>query len=269
MARQTNRATVLGELRGVVKQIGDHLDEPRGIDVQHAELLWKLDGELDVLCRDGGAVGVDGAVHEAVERRRLPLELNLSRRDPRDIQQVVDQADHVANLTIHHASDPFDRCRRVTRNPDQLQARSNRCQRIAKLMRQHRQELVLAPVGLAQFFFAGAQHLLGTLALGDIARRAEPFDDIPTLIQERNRPGGCPSDRAIRTDDAMFQLEHALRTNGFGNGRLHQRLVAVRNIGLEPRRSRSRCVDQKALAMEQMHLLPIGAHLVQDVGSTR
>jgi hypothetical protein len=88
-------------------------------------LLWKLDGELDVLRRDRGGVGVDGAAHETVERRQFALELNLSRGDPRDIQQVVNQADHVTNLPIHHASDAFDRCRRVSRSPDTLTARTS------------------------------------------------------------------------------------------------------------------------------------------------
>jgi hypothetical protein len=86
------------------------------------------------------------------------------------------------NLTVHHASDTFDRSRRVACNPDQLQARSHGRQRIAKFVRQHGQEFVLAPVGLPQVFFTGSQRFFGALALGDIARRAQPFGNFPTLV---------------------------------------------------------------------------------------
>ncbi len=65
--------------------------------------------------RHDGAIGFHRAVDQAAEWRRLALEGDLARRDSRHVQQVVDQAHHVTDLTLHHLADSLDgrpRCRR-------------------------------------------------------------------------------------------------------------------------------------------------------------
>ena len=77
---------------------------------------------------------------------RLLAQLELVLRDPRDVEQVVDQADHVLHLA-------FGMCRARSTSaassrvePHDLQRAADRRERVAQLVREHRQELVLATV---------------------------------------------------------------------------------------------------------------------------
>src|ERR1039458_1634037 len=58
--------------------------------------------------------------------------------------------------------------------------------------------------------FAGGQSLLCLLAPGDIARRAEPFDDFAVRILQRDRTRERPAQSAVHAQDPVFQFEDAL-----------------------------------------------------------
>src|ERR1022692_622099 len=67
--------------------------------------------------------------------------------------------------------------------------------------------------------FAGGQSLLCLLAPGDIARRAEPFDDFAVRILQRDRTRERPAQSAVHAQDPVFQFEDALGPDSFVDGR--------------------------------------------------
>ena len=63
----------------------------------------------------------------------------------------------MTHLTLHHPAHPLDRAGGVTAEPNQVEAGSDRRERISQFVRQHRQELVFARGGVPQLLFgAGA-----------------------------------------------------------------------------------------------------------------
>ena len=60
-------------------------------------------------CVDRGALRVDGALDELGQRRRLAPQHDLARGDARDVEQVVDQPHHVADLRSIIDADAPDR----------------------------------------------------------------------------------------------------------------------------------------------------------------
>ena len=46
-----------------------------------------------------------GVADELRDQRRLRLELDLARRDARDVEQIVDEAHHLGDLALHHRAD--------------------------------------------------------------------------------------------------------------------------------------------------------------------
>jgi hypothetical protein len=71
----------------------------------------------------------------------------------------------MAELPLHHDADALDQLRTVAGKLEQLDAGSQRGERISELMAEHCQKLVLAPVRFAQ-------RLFGAFALGDVAEVA-------------------------------------------------------------------------------------------------
>jgi hypothetical protein len=45
--------------------------------------------------------GLDSRGHQAADLRGLSFELQRAARDPRDVEQIVDEAHHVAELPVH------------------------------------------------------------------------------------------------------------------------------------------------------------------------
>ena len=112
--------------------------------------------EIDLPFIDGRTVGLHGPGDERRKFRGLALQPNLPRRDPRHVEQIVNQAHEQHQLLLHLLADFLDDLRRVARDPNQLQARTQRRERIAQLVRQRREELVLASIGFFQLTLAVA-----------------------------------------------------------------------------------------------------------------
>ena len=102
-------------------------------------------------------------------------ELDLAARDARDVEQVVDQPHQVLDLAL-------DRSRglaaiagsgRRAGMPSRCSGVADRRQRIAQLVRQHRQELVLAPVGDRAVPRCVRAACAQVLARGDIERETD------------------------------------------------------------------------------------------------
>ena len=77
----------------------------------------------------------------------LGLEADLAPCDPRDVQQVVDQAGEVLDLPIDHVLGPFEVVFRL-QLAEELSRVADRRQGVAKLVGEHGQELILAAFGL-------------------------------------------------------------------------------------------------------------------------
>jgi hypothetical protein len=87
-------------------------------------------------------------------------------RDARDVEQVVDEARHVAYLAADDGAALAHPGFVQAADAQQVGGGADRRQRVAQLVRQHREEFVLAPV-------RGAQLVLGRLALGDVAEERD------------------------------------------------------------------------------------------------
>ena len=86
---------------------------------------------------------------------------DLAARDARHVEQVVDQPDHVLELPLDDAARPDDlRILRLALH-EHVRGIAQRRQRIAQLVRQHRQELVALDHRLLE-------HVLGARALADL-----------------------------------------------------------------------------------------------------
>ena len=89
----------------------------------------------------------------------LPAQQQLAARDARHVEQVVDQARHVGDLALDHVAAPGPVGLGRAFAPEDRDRGADRRERVAQLVRQRGDELVLAAVGLAQRFLGGA--LLG------------------------------------------------------------------------------------------------------------
>ena len=78
------------------------------------------------------------------------LQRDLALADARDVEQVLDQARQLRDLAVGDVGGP-GQLRLGRREPaDHLERGADRRERVAQLVREHRQELVLAPVRLLQ-----------------------------------------------------------------------------------------------------------------------
>ena len=112
----------------------------------------QLDDEPVPARLDQRARGLDGAAASAVvELDPLPAQLELAARDARDVEQVVEQPRHVIDLAVDHVAAPTSTAPRSRAAVLLIVRRvADRRERIAQLVRQRRQELVLAAIGRPQ-----------------------------------------------------------------------------------------------------------------------
>ena len=102
----------------------------------------------------------------------LLQQLDFAATDARDLQQVVYEADEVVDLPLHQALDTLE-IRSQSSGPAQhMQAVADRRERIAQLMRERRDEFVLAAVGFQQFFTRFFQSFFRDDAVGVVDRDA-------------------------------------------------------------------------------------------------
>ena len=98
------------------------------------------------------------------------LELELAARDARDVEQVVEQQRHVLHLALDDLAAPLALALVGGVRIEDAHGVADRRQRIAQLVRQRRQELVLAAIGLEQC-------ALGVLEAADVEIDAGPALD--------------------------------------------------------------------------------------------
>ena len=84
------------------------------------------------------------------ELLRRPPQLDAALCDPRDIEQVVDQPRQMRDLALHEVHRLFHLWIVGQLSGQDLACVADRRERISQLVREHRQELILAPVRLLQ-----------------------------------------------------------------------------------------------------------------------
>ena len=155
--RQRDPAAGLGVLGGVGQQVDQDLLEPGrvGLEPQAAAAGDRRPGRGTAASISGRAAST-ARVDDRGELDRLLAELDLAPGDPRDVQQVVDEPGEVpAPAARSPPGSTPGRASEVDRS-GRLDGVADRRQRVAQLVGEHRQELVLAAVGLGQLLAFGA-----------------------------------------------------------------------------------------------------------------
>ena len=80
----------------------------------------------------------------------LAAQLQAIVGDAADVEQVVHEPGHQCDLTLDHLRHAIDERIRLRAAFQERHRVADRCQRIAQFVRERRQELVLAPIGVPQ-----------------------------------------------------------------------------------------------------------------------
>ena len=199
--RELDPPAVAGVLDRVGEQVADHLGEPDRVADgdqrtvgQHAlEPLPPLGGE-----RPGG---LQRAPDDVGEVDPLGAQRDLAARDARDVEEIVDEPDEVADLPAEHVERRREQRLGRRRELHELHRVRDRRERVAQLVRERRQELVLAPVGLAQ-------RLLAADALGEVDADADAAADAVRFVEERPGMDHHLPRRPVRAVDLDLGVVH-------------------------------------------------------------
>ena len=165
------------ELRGVIEQIGKHLPDAPAITFDHQRSFGQR--HLDTLfprlqCQCLGAADVSKQFGHI---DRLTTQGHSTIGQTRDVEQVIDQPAHLPDLTLDDRQGALANLLRV-RRMHQFERIADRCERVTQFMRQDRQKIILALIGLAQGNF-------GSAPPGDIEDRAGDALNPAVLIAKR------------------------------------------------------------------------------------
>jgi hypothetical protein len=164
---------------------------------------------------------LDGAVQHGAQVDMVAPQLQAIGRDPRDVEQIVRQPYQLMELPAHDRQGAFLQPRILTGATQQLQRIAQRCERIAQLVGERRQELVLAAVGFAQ-------HLFGVAALGHIDTDTDASVDCASRIVEW-------LDVVLHVDDAAVgahDFDVIGDARAVRDGVLHRELVGRNRMAL-------------------------------------
>src|SRR4051812_39034002 len=126
------------------------------------------------------AAGLEREVDHRAEAHQLAADRELAARDARDVEEIVDEPRHLVDLAVDHRARPFELRREAALLGEQRDRVADRRERVAQLVRQHGEELVLAPVGFAQ-------RLLRLLALVNIGNNRYPAVWLAVGVEDRLR----------------------------------------------------------------------------------
>jgi hypothetical protein len=134
----------------VVEQIADDLRQPCRIGPDRHRFVRQFYGQLVPAGFQQRPNRFDGATGGVAQVDVFAAQVGFAARDARNVEQVVDEAGQQPHLTVHHLARVLESRRVVRRELHHFQAVANRRQRVAQLVRQHRQEFILSAIGLAQ-----------------------------------------------------------------------------------------------------------------------
>ena len=97
---QPDPAPALGVLGGVRQQVHDDLLDSRRVGPDRQGILLERRDQLVLPLFDERADRFDGLVEDVGRVHKLLLQANLPAGDPRDVEQVVNQADELSHLSF-------------------------------------------------------------------------------------------------------------------------------------------------------------------------
>ena len=152
------RCAVLGR---VIEEIRQALDEARTIPMHMQRLPGSVHPQLVKFFVHERLDHLDGRLDDLPDLEGFRFENNPASRDPRDVEEVVEQVGQVLTLPRDHRSQRAQLGIGADFSGEKHCCVAYRRQRISQLMREHREELILLAIGPAQC-------LMRSPALGDI-----------------------------------------------------------------------------------------------------
>ena len=152
-------------LGGIDEQVGQYLGQSRHVGVDEHRLVRQCQRELVAGVGEQRLRQLKRTLDRAGDVQPLEAQCERLVHHARDIEQVFQQTGHLRDLTVHHVAAPVALGGVDAGHAQQAQRVADRRQRVAQLVRQHGDEIVLAAVGLVQRQF-------GQLACGDVHRHA-------------------------------------------------------------------------------------------------
>ena len=142
-----------GVLRGIAQKIAEHLHQSGEIAMDCNRTIRALHDEAVLMRLDHGLQRFHGAIDDRTDRHDALAELDGAVRDARDIEKIVDQTREVRRLAIDDIARPDQRFTLQCLILHQIDRVADGGERIAQLMGEDREELVLVPVGFLQRLF--------------------------------------------------------------------------------------------------------------------
>jgi hypothetical protein len=163
-------------LGGVAEQVRNYLDQPLAVGDDFDRPRRQVGFERVLAAVEIGAARIDRRFDDLGSADPVAAQFEHAARDARDVEQVVDQARHLRDLALDH----FDRFLdfRIRQALQVEGGVAHRRERVAKLVREDRDELVLAAAG-----FLALQ--LGTFAVRDVAPDFRCADDATAGVAHR------------------------------------------------------------------------------------
>ena len=143
----TGRGRVFG---GVREQIDQNLRETHAISAQVGLFGRERHAQIVPPFEDERAHVVEHVFGELAGFHAFPFQFDLARRNARHVEEVVDESNQVLELSAHHAVKLVDLRFVGTACVEQVQRVAQRGQRIAQLVRQHREEIIFSSVRFAR-----------------------------------------------------------------------------------------------------------------------
>jgi hypothetical protein len=174
--RHDELAAGLGVFGAVREQVREHLRQPIRIPEDAQIIVGAFDRHLVAAARYRGRATLETGSHDLPQRQRLPLQLNLAGADAPHVHQVVDEPYEMSELSLHHRNGGLQRLGARRGRAHDLQAIAQGEERIAQLVRESREEFVLAPLrfrvrALARFAPRNVLEQHGDLVLRGLADR--------------------------------------------------------------------------------------------------
>ena len=139
-----NRSPGLGVLGGVGQEVRHHLRETLLVAVNRAPTPGYVDIEIVLALFEQRAGGLHGSGDDVGQLHVLFLELDLPPGDAGDVEKVIDKADEVTDLPLDDRPLAFGGIDAAQLH--ELQRRQDGRERIAQLVAQHGDELVLRTI---------------------------------------------------------------------------------------------------------------------------
>ena len=157
LERDPDRAPGRRVLGGVVHQVGEHLLKPDRVAEHGHGSVRKRQVELLLLRVELGPLGLDREADCGSQVHGRPLELDAAAGDARHVEQVVEQPREVVRLAAHHAARALRARLERGARVDERDRVHDHGERVAQLVGQHGEELVLAAVGAHRLLARGVR----------------------------------------------------------------------------------------------------------------